>query len=254
MAIKISELPDAAPLTSGNFFAVSQGPDTFKATAGQVVDAVAAAAAAQVVSGSRYTALPATTSTITFSDTTGLLPGQPLAVTQTSESIRKSYIIESVTTDTQITVSGPPLALGDAIAEIALLPTSSLVQIDMVIPAQYEFSGDTNTLIARETKSKVTWLLPLARLVKLRATHNTPSTGTQPFINASIDGNNVFSDNASDGAQMSGVSLTWVSAGLGTASLANYTAVHGSDIEITLKSGSVKDSQDLTVTLLFLKV
>lgn len=251
MGIKISALPAAGSINNTDVFPLSQGSTTRKVEWSTMLSALLTATSASAISGSAYTALPASVSTINFSNTTGLTVGMPIRVTQSSQGVAKFYIITALTTNTQITVAGPPLVIGDAISEIATVPVSRAVQMDVFIPGTYDFSGSTSGLILANNRMSVRWQMPRARLVRASFAHRTPNTGTQSNVNVSIAGTNVFTDNTGAGALMSGSANTWVSIGAGTAALANYVVNFGDAIELALTAAGNLDSRDLSASLSF---
>jgi len=252
MGIKISDLPAADPLGATDIFPASQGADTNGVTWANMLTAFETAAAGSVVDSGDYTASPASASTITFTDTTGLEVGMPLRIIQTTQAVEKLYVITAITTDTLVTVAGPPLVLGDAIDEMAILANSRVVQLDLFIPGAYDFDGSSSTLLLRNTRSSFTWQHPTAKLVRASFAHNTPGTGTQPTLNVAIAGSAVFTDNANAGVVLSGSANTWVRVGAGTANISNYTVSFNDAIELILAAGANADARDLSASLVFI--
>lgn len=253
MGIKISDLPSADPLSSTDIFPASQGSDTNGVTWANILTAFETAAAGTVVDSGDYTALPASASTITFTDTTGLEVGTPLRIIQTTQAVQKLYIITAITVDTLVTVNGPPLLLGDPISEIAILSNSRVVQLDLFVPGGYDLLDDTSTLLQRNTRSIMRWQLPKAKCVRASFAHNTPGSGTQPNVNVSIAGNAVFTDNTNAGALLSGSANAWSTPiGAGTASLSNYNVNFNDAIELILNAGANLDARDLSASIVFI--
>jgi hypothetical protein len=89
MGIKISDLPAASPLNVADIFPASQGADTNGVTWANILAAFETAASGEVVDSGDYTALPASVSTITFTDTGSLEVGMPLRIVQTSQAVQK---------------------------------------------------------------------------------------------------------------------------------------------------------------------
>lgn len=251
MGIKISALPSAGSISNTDVFPVSQGSTTRKVAWSTMLSAFLSASSASAISSGNYTALPASVSTINFSNTTGVTVGAPIRITQSSQGIAKFYIVTSVTTNTQISVAGPPLVIGDSISEIAIVPQSRAVQVEIFIPGAYDLEDDTTALILRGTRSSLRWQMPKARLVRASFAHRVPGTGTQPNVNVSIAGTSVFTDNTNAGALLSGSANTWVSVGAGTAALANYVVNFGDAIELVLNAGANLDARDLSASLTF---
>lgn len=250
MGIKISALPSADPLANTDIFPASQGATTRGVTWASMLAAFQAAAAGTVVPPGNFTAVPATISTINFSNTAGMVPGLPIRLIQ--DSVAKFYIVASVTANTSISVCGPQLTPAVPVTQILILPQSRAVQVDLFVPGAYDFLGNTSTLLLRGTRSGFRWQLPRARCVRATFAHNTPGTGTQPSVNALIAGNAVFTDNGNAGALMSGTANAWsFPLGFGTASLANYTVNFNDTIELGLVAGANLDARDLAASLVF---
>jgi hypothetical protein len=207
------------------------------------------AAAGTVVDTANFTAVPATVSTINFSDTTGFVVGLPIRLIQAS--VAKYYVVTAVVSNVSVTFAGPELTAAVNVTEIAILATSRVVQVDLFVPGGYDLQDDTSTLLLRNTRSSLRWQLPAARLVRASFAHNTPGSGTQPNVNASIAGTAVFSDNTNAGALMSGSANTWVSIGAGTAQVANYAIAFGDALELVLNAGANLDARDLSASLVF---
>lgn len=254
--IKISDLPSADPLSNTDIFPASQGADTNGVTWENMLAALTTFTNAIVVSQSNYTeASPASASTITFQNTTGIVVGTPLVIVSALDSVPRHYIVTGITGTSPsitVTVSGPDLQVGNAISSIAIMPVSRVAQVDLFIPGGYDFEGDTSALLLRGTRSLLRWNLPRAKLVRAAFAHNTPGTGTQANVNVSIAGSAVFSDNTNTGALMSGTANTIVAVGAGTAVFANYTVSFGDAIELILKAGSSLSSRDLSASLTFI--
>jgi hypothetical protein len=249
MGIKISALPSADPLSNTDIFPASQGADTNGVTWGDILSAFETAAAGTVVDTGSYTAVPATVSTINFSDTSGFVVGLPIRLVQ--DSVAKCYVVTAVAANTSITLAGPQLTPAVSVTEIAILTPSRSVQLDFFIPGGYDFQNSTTTLLLRGTRSVFRWQLPKAKMVRASFAHGTPGSGTQPNVNASIAGSAVFTDNTNAGALMSGSANTWVSVGAGTASASNYTVNFGDAIELILNAGANLDARDLSASLVF---
>jgi hypothetical protein len=253
--IKISDLPSADPLTDTDIFPASQGSDTNGVTWGDMLEALTAYSNAVVIPQANYTeASPASASTITFQDTTGLSVGTPLVIVSALDSVPRYYIVSGISGTTPtitVTINGPDLQTGNAITSIAILPVSRVVQADFFFPGGYDLEGSTSTLLQRTTLSFFRWHMPKAKLVRAVFAHATAGTsGTQPKVNVLVAGSAAFTDDTNAGATLS-TANTKVRIGLGTASSANYSVEFNDDIEFVLVAGTSQDARDLTASLTF---
>lgn len=256
MGVKISALSAGSAPSSGDKFVIVQSASTVKIDYDDIETSILAAQAAQVIDSGDYTALPPTTSTITFSDTTGLYAGMALKITQNATD--KYYLITSVTSNTSIAVAGPFLDTGNNITAIATLDPSRVQQMDIFCPGLYCVGGATTGLISRETRSALRWQASRAYLVYAAMRHNTADgdSGNQPTVNVSIGGTNVLLDNSNNGIELPN-GTSWVASGPPTASAgpssSNYLIEFGDAIELDLTTAPGDlDARDLTASLAFI--
>lgn len=254
MTVKISDLPVGANPTDPDLFPTVQGLNTVSVTFAQIVQQAALSLNVTPLPDINWSPpdTPAGDGEKLFNDTTGLLKGQPLLITQ--GGTMKRYIITDIT-DTPPTppagnvfVAGPQLTPAVAITQIATLNVGNTVQADLLMPGSYEFGGPAGDILDRTTRSPFFWHLPRAYLCYAQFSHDTPDTGTQPTVNVTLRGNDVFTSPVT----MSGSSNTPVAVANGSADISEYVVDFGDQIEIKLDTAAGNlDAKDLTAALTF---
>lgn len=247
--VKISELAAAgtAPVTADVFPAVQNSSSTTKKfTYAEISAAIAADVDAAVISTSNYTDTAASTSRITFSDTTGLEVGDPLKLTVNAVTLY--CIITAVSANSYIDVSGPTIATGaNLVTAIAQLSKSRVVQFDIFFPGLFANGGATTTLVVDELRTLLRWSRPKAYLVYAAARQATADTdsGNQGIFNVQVDGTDAFTSNITLPN-----ATTWIANALATADVSNYTIAFTNEIEVDLVTAAGNlDARDLTITL-----
>lgn len=248
--VKISALGAGTNPASGDVFPGVQGGVTLKFDYDELEDSILTAVDARVIAASKYTAAPATNSTITFSDTSDLTIGDVLLIVH--NAVNKYYVVTAIGGGT-ITVSGPTLA-GFSITTLSRLVSPSSVQVDLFMPGNYLVGGATTDLLDRETRTLFRWQRPAAKLVYAAMRHATADTdaSNQPTLNVTIGASSVFvTDFTMPNA------TTWVTPTLtnGAVTLGNYDIDFGDAMEIDLvTSPGNGDARDLIVSLTFVLV
>jgi len=193
---------------------------------------------------SKYTAEPASTSTITMSDTSDMVVGR--AIKYAYGGTTYYGMVTAITTNTNITLAGAPLVTGGGsnLTALYLGAPEKLVQMSLFVSGT--FADATNDdLLKSDMKSPKKWVGPSAYLVRFSATTAVADTGAnQPEVNVSVDGSSVC-NNANH------LTLTgqWAyPATVVDIATANYEIGWGDEIEVECKNtGSNADAEDLTV-------
>lgn len=196
-----------------------------------------------VIASNRYTTPPATTSTITMSDTTGLTPGLPLKI---ENGGTKYVLITAVTTDTSITVMGMALATGSAITELAVGTPEMVKQLNFFVAGVYADATDTD-LLGNHMNSAYRWAGGAHYVAMIEVTHKTVDTGTEPKVNLLAGGSKVSTEDTNNGLQL-GASLTWIRSAVATMHATQNKVEFGDALtpEVTA-AGGTGDAEDLTM-------
>jgi len=190
-----------------------------------------------------FTAVPASTSTITMlaDMTASILPGQPI-----------KYVIGGVTyygmvtamTAGLMTIAGPPL--GGNITSLYYLGNHKIMQVDIVVNGFYEDATNV-ALIASDLGSFFKWQTSKAYLVKYSVYSRIHDTGTHGKATVIIAGADV---NTVAGGVTIAADATWYPTVVDINS-ANYDVNYGETIEISVTKSGNGDAQDLTVSMIF---
>lgn len=161
-----------------------------------------------VIDSGRYTALPASTSRITMSDTTDLHPGLPLRYTYGGTTYWGK--IAAVSAAAYIDIMGPPLDPVTALTELAV--GRSEQNTAFVLMPDVDAYGDAVAAL----EPGFPWLDGPAYLVGFRAWQKTEDGSVQPKCNLQVDG----------------VALSTADGGLGLQLSTAYTAVEIAPVSI----------------------
>jgi hypothetical protein len=211
-------------------------------------DYVSVDAAWRTVTASKYTATPASTSTIAMSDTSDFQVGYPVKYTYGGTAYYG--MVTTVTTNTLIYVTGAPLDTGVALTALAVGRPERIVT--------KEFFIDTASLDAvQDIFSAVTyerhrWDGADAYLVSFAATLGVADTGTQPKLNVKIGSGLVGTGDSNKGIQLSATPGTWVAPTAVAFNTTNYDVVMGDLLEIRCtEAGTNGDADCLSVICTF---
>ncbi|MCK5127537.1 MAG: LamG domain-containing protein [candidate division Zixibacteria bacterium] len=200
-----------------------------------------------IVTGN-YTATPASTSTITMSETEDFAIGKGVRYTDGSGTFYA--IVTAITEDTTLTIAGAPLDTGDDLTALAVCDASRVTQVDLFISSTYGDGTDTD-LLASDMNSYFKWQGGKAYLVTFSGIHKTVDTGTEPKINIQINNANVSTNDTNAGIQL-GATATWVDNSAVAISTTNYDINRGEELEINCSAaGGTGDAADLTTSLIF---
>ena len=201
----------------------------------------------KLIEGSKYKALPATTSTLTMSDTSDISIGDPIKFVWSGLTY---YAIVTAVSATEITIAGAPFS--EAISLSALYvgtPTQILTRTYWIS----DLFGDSVYDILSTDGRYERWEGPPAYLVSFSATCGTADTGAeQPKINVRINDLPVSSDDADRGIQLSDTPGDWVT----NSAVAIYTNNYALEKEYSIEfrcteAGTNGDAADLSITLVF---
>jgi len=227
-----------------------RGSTPQRATAAQLANYVTASVQGlpwRTIDSGKYTAIPASTSQITMSDTSDVRVGLPVAYTY--NGARYYGIVTAVSANASMTIAGAPLDVAHAITELQVGLASQVVQHELYIPGDYD--AGVQDLLAVLAKRYFRWQFGAAHLVAFSAVHKTADTGAQPKINVKVNGTLVSTNDAAKGIQM-GAAGVWVDNPAVAVSTTNYTVVRGNPIEVRLTQvGTNGNANDLTVSLTF---
>lgn len=242
--VKISELAAASSLGDLDVVPVSQGSATRKATVSQLAQAMTTSNRWTSVSGSVFTATPASTSRIAMSDTTAMKKLIPVRWVQ--NSVTFYGVIANVSEDSYIDVSGPPINTGINISSLQYSTPEVLGVVDIFLPGNFAVSAITNAIISL-TRSSFVWNFPTAYLAYVFAT--TRVAGGSARITPTKNGTSMLTSNSGSGMTV-GADTNRVASAFATINPAIYQVVPGNLIEIAVSNPSPTPS-DLTVTLMF---
>jgi len=201
------------------------------------------------VDAAKYTATPASTSTITMSDTSDFAVGVPVKYAYGGTTYYG--VVTAVSSNTLLTIAGAALDTGVALTALSVgIPEMMHVE-EIVVTSQF---GDTAQDILAEVEERyLKWQRADAYLVAFSGTlHWIDSGAAQPKINVKIEGSLVGTQDSNKGITLSAVAGTWVDSSAVAISAANYSIVRGEDIEIRCtEAGTTGDAESLSVSLVF---
>lgn len=240
-----------AALTDTDKLLVSQGGVAKSTALSGLVDYIVAASAEPpwtTISGTKYTATPASTSTVTFSDTSDLAVGRPVRYTYNNNTYYG--IITAISGNASMTIAGAPLDVGYPLTSLEIGLPSQVVVMDLKVTGTYAASVD-DVLAARENRY-VRWRRSAAYLVAFSATHKTADTGAaQPKLNVKVAGSLVSTQDSNAGLQLS-TAGAWVDGSAVALSTANYDVAWNSALELRVTAaGTNGNATNLSVCLVF---
>lgn len=200
----------------------------------------------RTIATSRYTATPASTSSITMSNTAGITVGTPIRYTYSATVFYG--IVTAVTADTSITVAGAPLNTGVALTALEIGNPEQVVQLATFVGGNY--ADDQDDLLVADMKAYVRWKLGRGYLVQMEFTHATAAGTTQPWINVKVGGDLVGTADTVLGLQLS-TAGAWVESAVAT-DTTNYVIDRNEAIELTCTAAGVGDAaENLSGNLVF---
>lgn len=200
------------------------------------------------VSASKYTATPASTSTVTFSDTSDLAVGRPVRYTYNGTTYYG--IITAISTNALMTIAGAPLNVSHDLTNLDIGTPGQVEVLDLMVEGTY--ADNTEDILAGTANRYVRWRKSAAYLVAISATHKTADTGAaQPKLNAKVAGNLVSTEDSNAGLQLS-TSGAWVNGSAVAISAANYAVAFNDSLELRVTAaGSNGNAANLSAALVF---
>lgn len=200
------------------------------------------------ISGTKYTATPASTSTITFSDTSDLAVGRPVRYTYGGTTYYG--IITAIATNSLLTIAGAPLDVGQDLTALEIGTSGQVVIMDLQVAGTY--ADGVEDILAGTANRYIRWRKSAAYLVALSATHKTADTGAaQPKLNVKVAGNLVSTEDSSAGLQLS-TSGAWVNGSAVAISAANYAVAFNDALELRVTAaGTNGNAANLSASLVF---
>lgn len=199
----------------------------------------------ELLSASTYTATPASTSRITMSDTSRLYIGMPLKYEY--DEVAYYGLVSDVSDNAYIDIQGAPLDTGEDITTLYIGSIERAVQVDFFISGTYADGAETELLDA-DMNTGFTWMMAGARLVAFKVKHKSDDSSSQPYVNMTVNGSLVSTENSGDGPQ---VSTEWVYASGVAINTGNYVVNRDAVIEISTSAGGAGDAEHLTVEAFF---
>ncbi len=245
------ETLDQATLADTDKVFVSQGSVARMTALSELADYVVGATTSPLwttVSPANYTPTPASTSSVTFSDTTELSVGKPVRYAYNGTTYYG--IVSSIASNASITISGAPLDVGHDITALAVGAPSQLVVMDLTVAGVY--ADNTEDILAGTANSYIRWKKSTARLVGFSATHKTADTGAaQPKLNVKVDGSLVSTQDSNAGLQLS-TAGAWVDGSVVAISIPNYSVSWNSSLDLRITAaGTNGNAANLSVALIF---
>lgn len=245
------ETLDQATLADTDKVFVSQGSVARMTALSELADYVVGATTSPLwtaVSATKYTATPASTSSVTFSDTTDLAVGKPVRYTYNGTTYYG--IISAIASNASITISGAPLDVGHDITALAVGAPSQLVVMDLMVEGTY--ADNTEDILSGTANRYIRWRKSAARLVAISATHKTADTGaSQPKLNVEVDSYLVSTQDSNAGLQLS-TAGAWVDGSAVAISVSNYSVSFNSTLDLRVTAaGTNGNAANLSVCLVF---
>jgi hypothetical protein len=208
------------------------------------------------ISTGSYTATPASTSQINMSDTTGFKVG--LGVRYTYGGSTYYGQVETVSANTNITVHGAPLDVGQDLTALELASQAMVEKVEIPIEGNYlapwhtvdaEASKDIIAEVARKYKA---WRHGPAHMVDMAVTQRNADTTSQPYFNIKINGVLALADNTNKGPQVSATPGTWTRAAHGfTAGSVDIAKGQAFEVLCTPGATLTGNAADVSVELTF---
>jgi hypothetical protein len=249
-------LTEISTPTDSDLLYCLQGGTEKKLTVGALVEYATAAALTLpwvLVSGTKYTATPASTSELTMSDTSDFAIGLP--VKYTYNSFTYYGIVTSVAANASITIAGAPLNISYPLTALSVGIPEMVRQVDFTVNSI--FDDAVQDILAEVEERYFKWQGATAYLVAFSVVQHWPDSGaTQPYVNVKIKGNLISTNSSSQGVQGSAVAGTWVDSSavaINTTVGAGYAIERGDSVELRCTvEGTNGDAECLTVSCVFI--
>lgn len=247
LATYVAALDPVTTVASTDKFYTIQSATEKYVTAEDIADYVVGEAQElpwKLVADSKYKATPASTSTVTMSDSSDFKVGYPVKYTDTDGTY---YGIVTAVNASLLTIAGPTLSVAKDILELRVGRPERVIPATFFVDGVY---GDAvQDMFADVTKSRYRWSMANAYIVRFSAAHDTVDTGaSQPVVNIKAGGDLV----ATTGVALSGTAGTWVDNGAVDVSSTHYAVATGDAIDIRVTTaGTTGDAENLTVNIVF---
>lgn len=216
-----------------------------------IQDFVSGASRWSEVPSASYTSTPASTTTITVSDTSMFKAGLPVKATQGGTD--RYFIIDSVGAGT-VTLRGPSLG-ATAISTLYVGKPEMVQEVFLSLSGAYGAAAST-TLLATIEGTAYRWRTGAAALVQASYAHETPDSAGAAMMNVLVNGSRVVADDPSAtgefGTYVDGT-LSWNDSTLVDDS--TYQIARGQSVELEcVYAGTTKDHSNLSVSLTFVLI
>jgi hypothetical protein len=200
------------------------------------------------IAGTKYTATPASTSEVTFSDTSDLAVGKPVRYTYGGTTYYG--LITAVSTNASMTIAGAPLDAGQDLTALEIGTSGQVVVMDLPVLGLY--ADDVEDVLVGMASRYVRWRKSAAYLVAISAVHDIADTGaSQPKLNVKVGGSLVSTEDSNAGLQLS-TAGAWVNGSAVAIDTTNYSVAFNDSLEIRVTAaGSNGNATDLNVCLVF---
>ncbi len=194
----------------------------------------------KTIATSKYTSTPASTSSITMSDTSDVAVGLPIRFTGGGTTYYA--LITAVTASTSITITGAPLtASASWLTALAVGPPEKVIQRDFSV-AGTEIVGTWNV------PPFPRWRGPKAYAVTWSAIQRIARTGTSDTFNLTINSSNV----GTSALAMSATNNTWVTNSAVAVNTSNYDINLDENINVVNSTvGTGTAGADFTIVVTF---
>ena len=196
-----------------------------------------------------YTALPASTSTITMSDTSDFDVGYPVKYTYSGTTYYG--IVTAVSANAQITIAGATLNGGVALTALYAGRPERVIQKNLFVGT--DAFNDVQDAFSEVTYEYQRWEAADAYLVSFAGTLGVADTGaSQPKVNVKVDDNLVGTQDTNKGITLSATPGGWTANTAIQISATNYKIERGDAIDIRCtEAGTNGDADCLSLNLIF---
>ena len=198
-----------------------------------------------------YTALPASTSTITMTNTSDFDVGYPVKYTYSNTTYYG--IVTAVSANSQITIAGATLSGGVALTALYAGRPERVIQKNLFVGTDaFDAVQDVFSTVTYEYQR---WELADAYLVSFAGTLGVADTGaSQPKVNVKVGGNLIGTQDSNKGITLSATPGGWIASTAVAISTtnSNYKIERGDAIDIRCtEAGTNGDADCLSLNLIF---
>ena len=195
-----------------------------------------------VIDPAKYNSTPASTSQISFSDTSDITQYLPVRAQQSG--VYRYGFIDNFSVNSNIRFMGAPLS---GTIESLELGTPDLIEhVELAAPGLYNGST-TTTLLLSVANAALRWKGTAGYLLQASAWSRTITT-TGPTLNVRFGGQRALTT-----ALQPNPAQAWVDSPYADADLTHYSIAHNEAIELELISTGGGDANDLIVSLLMVR-